>query len=537
MSGDGTISIAPSAEAAVNGSLSRQNITLNNLTASQTVEVKADSSTITDKTYYSFSCKIKKTAVGSCLIRITDGTEAGVWEISLANGTRSFTWSCPWYSGTRSYTCSGYIPSGVVAPSTPSVSLTSKTYNSATFNISISSYGVPSGTSGRYIEAAILGQNSYGNSYRYSTRSNTASATITVNNSSNTGSTALTIEGNHKYWYGGYASNTQAHNSVVTGTFYTPCPPLASLSLSSQTYSTHNTVNAILSYTRQADGGAETRTGYYRYSTDSGATYSSWISFGTISVATGTAATFTAKLPTSSNVIIQTKISTPNGGDSTFVSTSFSTSATHTAPNFSDFEYTDDNSATVALTGNNQTMIQGQSTPLVTISTANKATGNNGVAVSNYAITFVGQSKTITYSSSESVSASLNAPSESGTANLVVSAVDSLSLSTAVTKSVTIYPWSAPTISASIERVNNFESQSTLKISGTYAPITIENEAKNSLTVSYRTKNRPARTGETGLLDLRPSQIVPGLLLIYQFLWIIITNGISRSKPPIHLLL
>ena len=90
LSGAGTINIAPSAEAAVNGSLSRQNISLKGMTATQVVEVKADNSGITDKTYYSFSCKIKKTVVGECLVRITDGTETGVWEISLDNGEESF---------------------------------------------------------------------------------------------------------------------------------------------------------------------------------------------------------------------------------------------------------------------------------------------------------------------------------------------------------------------------------------------------------------------------------------------------------------
>lgn len=90
LSGNGTINIAPSAEAAVNGSLSRQNISIKNMTATQVVEVKADNASITDKTYYSFSCKIKKTAVGECLVRITDGTENGVWEIALENGDESF---------------------------------------------------------------------------------------------------------------------------------------------------------------------------------------------------------------------------------------------------------------------------------------------------------------------------------------------------------------------------------------------------------------------------------------------------------------
>ena len=88
--GNGTITIAPSAEAAVNGSLSRQNISLRNKTAAQVIDVKADNSSITDKTYYSFSCKIKKTAIGECYVRITDGTESGIWEIFLDNGDESF---------------------------------------------------------------------------------------------------------------------------------------------------------------------------------------------------------------------------------------------------------------------------------------------------------------------------------------------------------------------------------------------------------------------------------------------------------------
>ncbi|MBR6166351.1 hypothetical protein IKQ65_01820 [Candidatus Saccharibacteria bacterium] len=333
-----------------------------------------------------------------------------------------------------------------------------------------------------------MNQNSYGASYRYAVAKNTTSSTITVNNSSSANPSSFNIEANHKYWYGAFASNTQANTSTVTGSFYTPCPPLATLTFASQTYSTYNTVNATINYTRQTDAGAETRTGYYRYSTDGGSTYSSWTSFGTISVAVGSTASFIAYVPTASNITLQAKINTPNGGDSTTKTVTFSTLATHTAPNFSNFEYVDSNSTTAALTGNNQTMIQGQSIPRITISTANKATGNNGIGVSNYAISFTGQSKTVAYSSSSAVVASLDPPSESGTGNLVVSAVDSLSLSKAVTKSVTIYPWSKPTISATIERVNNFETTSKINASGIYSPILINGVVKNTLSFEYRTK-------------------------------------------------
>ncbi len=410
------------------------------------------------------------------------------WTGSLAAGTRKFTWSCPWYSGTRSYTCSGNIPSGVTPPSGLSATLNSKTYNSATIKVSLSSYGVPSGTDGRYIEAAVLNQNSYGASYRYLKANNTTSSTFTIDNSSTANPSSFNIEANHKYWYGAYATNTQASVSTVAGSFYTPCPPLATLTFGSQTYATYNTVNATINYTRQTDAGAETRTGYYRYSTDGGSTYSSWTSFGTISVAVGSTASFIANVPTASNITLQAKINTSNGGDSTTKTVTFSTLATHTAPNFSNFEYVDNNSTTAALTGNNQTMIQGQSIPRITISTANKATGNNGVSVSNYAISFTGQSKTVAYSSSSAVTTSLDPPTESGTSNLVVSAVDSLSLSKAVTKAVTIYPWSKPTISATIERVNNFETTSKINASGVYSPIIINGVVKNTLSFEYRTK-------------------------------------------------
>ena len=420
--------------------------------------------------------------------RFTCSGTMDFWTGSLANGTRSFTWSCPWYSGTRSYTCSGYIPSGVTAPSGLSVSVKSKTYNSVTFNTSLSSYGVPSSASGRYIEAAVLNQNSYGASYRYETASNTSSSTITVNNSSRSNPSTFSIEPNHKYWYGGYASNTQASTSTVVGSVYTPCPPLSTLTPSTQSYAEYDKVNAVIQYKRQTDAGAETRTGYYRYSTDGGSNYSSWISFGTVSVAANTTATFTAKLPTNSNITLQAKLNTPNGGDSEIKTTTLTTIATHVAPNFQNYTYRDSNSATVLLTGNDQTMIQGQSVPEITISSSNKATGNDGINISNYAITFVGQSKTIGYSSSSDVSTTLNPPSESGTSNLTVSAVDELSLSKAVTKSIVIYPWQKPTISATIERINNFESESILNISGKYSPLTINNVVKNSITVSYRTK-------------------------------------------------
>ena len=91
LSGGGTWSAIPSADASANGSLSGQVIQLANKTISQVITVKPDDDSIAEasKTYYSFSCRIKKTAVGSATIALTDGTQEGVWTISLGNNESS----------------------------------------------------------------------------------------------------------------------------------------------------------------------------------------------------------------------------------------------------------------------------------------------------------------------------------------------------------------------------------------------------------------------------------------------------------------
>lgn len=389
------------------------------------------------------------------------------------------------------------LPALYTDPSTPSVSVKSKTHNSATFTVSISSYGNPGGASGRYIEAAILGTNDYGASpRRWQHAYNVSSADITVNNSSNTGSPALTIQGNKQYWYGGYATNTQRTASTVKGAFYLPPPPLAALSLKSQSYTAYNKVAAIFAFTRQTDGGDQTRGGYYRYSTDKKATWSNWVSYGVVSDMSGT---FTIPdLPTGKTIYVQARLATGGGGYGEAIETSFSTKTTHTAPNFSDFAYEDTSTAAIALTNNNQIFIQGQSQPKVTISAANKATANDGASITSYTASLNAESIQIAYSASAAVSGSFNAnrPEASGTLALMVAANDSLSLAKSVSKNVMVIPWAAPVLEATATRANNFENNTTIKIKGTYSPIKVNGVVKNTLAIAYRFKKKYATSWE-----------------------------------------
>ena len=133
--------------------------------------------------------------------------------------------SCTMYvtgpDGSFAFTLSG-IPQGAVAPSGLSVSISSIADTGASFSVSLSSYGTPNSANGRYIEAAIMGQSTYGGKYRYDIATNKASSTITVTNNSKTNSSnPLTIVPNTQYWYGAYATNTSLSISKVQGTFVT----------------------------------------------------------------------------------------------------------------------------------------------------------------------------------------------------------------------------------------------------------------------------------------------------------------------------
>ena len=139
----------------------------------------------------------------------------------LANSSTSCTMYVTGPDGSFAFTLGG-IPQGAVAPSGLNVSISSIADTGATFSVSLSSYGTPNSANGRYIEASIMGQSTYGGKYRYDIATNKASATISVNNSSKTNSSnPLTIVPNTQYWYGAYATNTSLSISTVKGTFIT----------------------------------------------------------------------------------------------------------------------------------------------------------------------------------------------------------------------------------------------------------------------------------------------------------------------------
>ena len=238
--------------------------------------------------------------IGDNEIGITSGTINGT-SGSVYGGVRLGYYGTTW--GGTDLSGSITLPSPYSPPTGLSVSIAEKYTDGAKFNVSVSSYGTPSSASGRYIEGAILNQSTYGATYKYATASETLSSAITVTNSSGGGT--LTIQPNTQYYYGAYASNTQANTNIVPGQFVTlaPTPTVSVGSVSGR--------DAVINYSTVADGGYYNKT--IEYSTDGGTT---WQTGATVTGGSAQSGSFTISNLSGGENTVLVRTSTTSGSDS-----------------------------------------------------------------------------------------------------------------------------------------------------------------------------------------------------------------------------
>lgn len=161
----------------------------------------------------------------------------------------------------------------------------------------------------------------------------------------------------------------------------------------------------------------------------------------------------------------------------------------------SNFTYADTNSTTATLTGNNQFIVQGKSSLTVTLITANRALPVNGATMVNYVATVNGVERTANWSSSATVTFSFGAVNASANTVLSVTAIDSRGNSTTTTKTITILPYSKPSITGLATRQNSFEEATSLTASGAISLLTVSGSNKNSIvSVQYRYKSSATTT-------------------------------------------
>jgi len=160
-------------------------------------------------------------------------------------------------------------------------------------------------------------------------------------------------------------------------------------------------------------------------------------------------------------------------------------------PTFTDFVYEDTDAATVAITGNDQVLVKGKSVLQVDVASANKMTAIKGASEDRYSFGFGGTSEQEDYHASNTVSGVFSTVPTIGDRTIQVAAFDSRNNATIVSKSVTVYDYAAPTITATLTRENNFGSDTTIALEGTYSRLTIGGTDKNSPqtgTLDYRYK-------------------------------------------------
>lgn len=145
------------------------------------------------------------------------------------------------------------------------------------------------------------------------------------------------------------------------------------------------------------------------------------------------------------------------------------------APILGAVSYADANTATTAITGDNQVIIQRQSDLQVSFGSA---TAQKGAAISRYEATFAGVTKTAT----SVMTLDFGKVDVSSDMPLVFSAIDSRGLKTSTRLTVKVESWWEPTSTVELKRKNNFEPETHVTATAWYASL----DAKNEVTISAK---------------------------------------------------
>lgn len=162
-------------------------------------------------------------------------------------------------------------------------------------------------------------------------------------------------------------------------------------------------------------------------------------------------------------------------------------------PTFSNFEFEDVNPTTLALTGNNQNIIQGFSSVKATIPVNYIATANKYATMSKYSFTCSDVQRDITYSSDSSTNNTIENV-KSGVFN--VYAIDSRNNSTLVTKNANQTISYNPLVKGniSIARQNGVAEETNLTISGTIDLVDFGQVVNSIQESKYRYKTADSST-------------------------------------------
>lgn len=162
------------------------------------------------------------------------------------------------------------------------------------------------------------------------------------------------------------------------------------------------------------------------------------------------------------------------------------------------YTYIDTNTVTTGLTGDAKKIVQNKSTITVTLPSTAKATAINGATMTEYIATLAGVQRTATYSSTADLTFVFGIINANTDQILTIKAVDSRGNSTQTTITVTMIPYTIPTINASVKRDGGFANTTKLNMNGVISLLTIGGVNKNAVqSVQYRYKKVTDTTAPT----------------------------------------
>ena len=171
-------------------------------------------------------------------------------------------------------------------------------------------------------------------------------------------------------------------------------------------------------------------------------------------------------------------IKTVIGQNTYYSSVTKTLSIINATPTAGSLSYADTNSTVTAITQNNQHIVRNNSTLRVTYGAA---TALKGASIANYKITFNGATQTKT-SSGDIDYGTVNISSNT---TVTVVATDTRGNTVSTSKTIIIYDWILPSAIITLNRVNNYEDSTKLKVQVTISSVNSKNAIQS---IKWRSK-------------------------------------------------
>ena len=224
----------------------------------------------------------------------------------------------------------------------------------------------------------------------------------------------------------------------------------------------------------------------YRDISKTGTTY-------TFNLTTAERNTLRASMPNANSRTVYFYVKTVIAGQTYYSNKSATLSIVNGNPTISNITYKDNNATTVAITDNDQIIIQNQSSLLFTFGslTAKKSADLANISVTINSVT---KSLALPSSSLSNVTLSFGLVNTSSNIDASITLTDSRGNKATASKTITIEGWSSPTAIISCMRRSNYYNQTDLYVNADYSSL----GGKNNITIRYWHK---AKTGSTWIDD------------------------------------